>query len=189
VKARPPNETLPEDVPQGTFTPVLIFVIALPEEKDNCDPGVVPLDRLPRWCPVCRDTTIVGHGRRLRNAHDDRHERVWIRRGICQRCDATFTILPDWLVPLSHYGLRCRQQACERIAAGESAEQATPHCKDPARLTDSSTVRRWAWRRVLSVWCWAKTAAAAEYSLNLPTLLAWDLSVFCRILPLEAEGP
>jgi hypothetical protein len=34
--------------------------------------------------------------------------------------------LPDWLVPLGHYSLRCRQQAYERIAAGDSAEQARP---------------------------------------------------------------
>ena len=33
-------------------------------------------------------------------------------------CRKTFTILPDWLAPSGHYSLRCRQQACERIAAG-----------------------------------------------------------------------
>jgi hypothetical protein len=32
-------------------------------------------------------------------AHDDRLERIWIRRGICRPCNKTFTILPDWLVP------------------------------------------------------------------------------------------
>ncbi len=54
------------------------------------------------------------------------------------------------------YSLRCRQQACERIAAGDSVEQAAPHCKDPSRLPDPSTLRRWAQRRLLSVWCWVK---------------------------------
>ena len=57
------------------------------------------------------------------------------------------------------YSLHCRQQACERIAAGDSAEQAAPHCKDPSRLPDPSTVRRWAQRRLLSVWCWVKAGA------------------------------
>jgi len=31
-----------------------------------------PLDRLPRRYPVCRNNTIVGHARRLRQCHDDR---------------------------------------------------------------------------------------------------------------------
>ena len=47
-------------------------------------PGVIPLDLLPRRCPVCRDDTIIGHGRRLRQCHDDQHERIWVRRGICR---------------------------------------------------------------------------------------------------------
>ena len=41
------------------------------------------MDLLPRECPVCRGHTIIGHGRRFRQAHDDRHESIWVRRGIC----------------------------------------------------------------------------------------------------------
>jgi hypothetical protein len=141
------------------FTPAVILFIALPESKDNIDPGVVPLDLLPRRCPICGNCTIIGHGRRLRPAHDDRRECIWVRRGICLPCGKTFTILPAWLAPSGHYTLHCRQQACERIAAGESAEQAAPHCKDPTRLPDSSSVRRWAQRRWLSVWCWLTAGA------------------------------
>ena len=37
---------------------------------------------LPRQCPVCGDHTIIGHGRRLRQAHDDQHERMLVRRGL-----------------------------------------------------------------------------------------------------------
>jgi hypothetical protein len=114
---------------------------------------------------------------------------MWIRRGVCRRCNKTFTILPDWLVPSGHYSLPCRQQACERIAGGDSAEQATPHCKDPARLPDPSTLRRWVQRRVLSLWCWAKIAAAGKYFFAAPTILAWDVSAFCRMLRLEAKSP
>jgi hypothetical protein len=145
------------------------------------------LELLPRLCPVCRHDTIIGHGRRLRQAHDDQHERIWARRGICQPCRKTFTILPDWLAPSGHYSLRCRQQACERIGAGETAEQAAPHCKDPSRSPDASTVRRWAQRRLLSFWCWA--AAHRQHFLQAPTINAWDLSALCRILPLEARSP
>jgi hypothetical protein len=141
--------------------PDLPYRTARSKRQDR--PGVVPLDRLPRWCPVCEAATIIGHGRRLRQAHDHGHERLWIRRGICQQCSKTFTALPDWLVPSGHYSLRCRQQACERMAAGDSTEQATPHCKNPARLPDPSTLRRWVQRRVFSLWCWTSIAAAGKY--------------------------
>jgi hypothetical protein len=97
--------------------------------------------------------------------------------------------MPNWLVPLGHYSLRCRQQACENLAAGNSVEQAAPHCKDPARLPDASTLRRWARRRMLSLWCWARVATARKYLFAVPTILAWDLSASCRMLRLEAKSP
>jgi hypothetical protein len=151
--------------------------------------GVIPLDLLPRRCPVCRHDTITGHGRRLRQCHDDRHQGIWVRRGICEPCGKTFTILPDWLAPSARYSLPCRQEACERIAAGDSAEQAAPHCKDPTHLPDSSTVRRWAYRRLLSLWCWIKLGVKNQPFLRTPTILAWDLGAVCRILPIEARSP
>jgi len=92
--------------------------------------------------------------------------------------------LPDWLAQSAHYTLRCRQQACERISAGDSLEQAAPHCQDPARLPDPSTVRRWVRRRLFSVCWWVKTGATSEHVLRAPTILAWDLSALCRNLPL-----
>jgi Domain of unknown function (DUF6431) len=151
--------------------------------------GVVALEHLPRRCPVCETATIISHGKRLRQAHDDTHERMWIRRGICKRCKKTFTVLPDWLAPFGHYSLRCRQQACERIAIGDCAEQAAPHCQDPARLPDATTVRRWIQRRVFSLWCWLRTAAAAGYIFTAPTIFAWDLRASYRMLRIEAKSP
>jgi uncharacterized protein DUF6431 len=97
---------------------------------------VIPLECLRRRCPVCHYDTIIGHGRRRRQCHDDQHECIWVRRGLCEPCGKTFTILPDWLAPAGHYSLHCRQQSCERIAAGDSTEQAAPHCKDSTRLPD-----------------------------------------------------
>jgi hypothetical protein len=114
---------------------------------------------------------------------------MWARRGICRPCRKTFTILPDSLAPFGHYSLRCRQQACERIAAGNSMEQAAPHCKDPSRLPDPSTLRRWAQRRLLSVCCWAKVVAIGAHFLRTPTILAFDFSAIRRILPIEARSP
>ena len=75
-----------------------------------------PLHLLPRRCPLCGDDTIIGHGQRRKQAHDQCHDWIWVRRGICPPCSKTFTILPDWLAPSGHFSLRCRQQACESIA-------------------------------------------------------------------------
>jgi hypothetical protein len=85
--------------------------------------------------------------------------------------------------------LHCRQQACELIAAGDSVEQASPHCKDPSRSPDPSTLRRWAQRRLLSVRCWLKVGTIGLHFLRAPTIVAWDLSALCRILPIEASSP
>jgi hypothetical protein len=93
------------------------------------------------------------------------------------------------MAPGGHYSLHCRQQSCERIAAGDSTEQAAPHCRDSTRLPDSSTVRRWARRRLISVWCWIKTAVKDLHFLQTPTIAAWDLGALCRILPIEARSP
>jgi hypothetical protein len=97
--------------------------------------------------------------------------------------------LPDWLAPSGHFSLHCRRQACERIAAGDTVEQATPQCKDPSRSPDASTVRRWAHRRLTSLWCWLFAGTSGRQFLRAPTIVAWDLAVFHRILPFEARSP
>ena len=151
---------------------------------------MIPLHLLPRVCPMCQHATIIGHGRRLRSAHDERHERIWVRRGRCAPCRTTFTVLPDWLAPSGHYSLHCRQQSCERITEGYSAEQPGPDCKDASRCPDSSSVRRWAQRRVLSLCCWFTTAMDKRIQfLRPPTIFVWDLGAVGRILPIEARSP
>jgi hypothetical protein len=149
--------------------------------------GVIPLTLLPRQCPKCRRATIIGHGLRLRSAHDDRHEYIRVRRGRCPLCRVTFTILPDWLVPSGRYSLRCRQQACERLAVGFTVEEAAPDCRDPTRSPDATTLRRWGQRRLLSIWC--ALAAGLDRFLRPPTIVAWDLRAARRILPNEARSP
>jgi hypothetical protein len=92
-------------------------------------------------------------------------------------------------VPAGHFSLRCRQQSCERIAGGDSVEQAVPHCKNPSRSPDPSTLRRWAQHRLLTVCCWIRVAAIGVRLLRSPTIVAWDLNAACRILPVEARSP
>jgi len=189
VKAPPQIGTFAENGPAAGLHASRDSFYRTARSKRQHRPGVIPLDLLPRRCPVCQDHTIIGHGRRSRQAHDDRHERIWVRRGVCHPCNQTFTILPDWLVPSAPFSLRCRQQACENLAAGDSVEQAVPHCKDPSRMPDPSTLRRWAQRRLLSVCCWVKAGTAVAHFLRAPTTVAWDLSTICRILPIEARSP
>jgi hypothetical protein len=189
VKARPADRNSSRERSAAGLHASRDSLYRTARSKRQHRPGVIPLDRLPRRCPVCRNDTIIGHGRRSRQAHDEYHEHIWVRRGICHPCGKTFTILPDWLAPAAPFSLHCRQLACESIAAGASVEQSAPHCKDPSRSPDSSTLRRWARRRLLSVWCWLTAGARWEYFLRTPTIVAWDLSAACRILPIEASSP
>ena len=188
MKARPADRNLAGTVTAGLHTSRDSFYRTARDERQQ-RAGVIPLHLLPRRCPRCHNHSIVGHGRRLRLAHDDRHQQIWVRRGICRPCRKTFTILPDWLVPAAPFTLRCRQLSCERLAAGDSAEEAAPHCQDPSRSPDPSTLRRWAYRRLHGVWCWLKSGGRGPHFLRAPTILAWDLRAFCRILPIEARSP
>jgi len=148
---------------------------------------------MPRWCPMCRQTSIIGHGQRRKPAHDEQHDCVWVRRGLCRLCGTTFTVLPSWCVPYGHYTLRCRQQAWDALCNdGKGWEQATPLCQDPTRLPDPSTLRRWAWRRMTSLWCAAKaclSGLSVGKFLRAPTILAWDWPAASRNLLLEANAP
>jgi hypothetical protein len=152
-----------------------------------------PLGMLPRRCPLCGNQTIIGHGQRRKQAHDQVHDVICIRRGLCRPCHKTFTILPTWSPPSGHYSFQCRQQAAKRIEQPhDSWEQSAPIVKDPDRLPDPSTLRQWAARRLISLWSslYAGLWKALGWSfLNTPTILAWDFLAACRILRLEASTP
>jgi hypothetical protein len=54
-------------------------------------------------------------------------------------------------VPGALYNLPARQEALDRLAEGETLEASAPVCLDPDRIADSSTIRRWFWRRMASL--------------------------------------
>ncbi|HKW35281.1 MAG TPA: DUF6431 domain-containing protein [Candidatus Acidoferrum sp.] len=98
-----------------------------------------------RRCPVCECDSIIGHGRRRKQAHDEHHDWISIRRGRCPGCEKTFTFLPLLSLPYTHYSLLTRGQALQRRFVEHSSwEEATPTLKDPNRVPDPSTLRRWA---------------------------------------------
>jgi Domain of unknown function (DUF6431) len=97
-----------------------------------------------RRCPACERDSIIGHGRRRKQAHDAHHDWIGIRRGRCPGCGKTFTFLPLFSLPYTHYSLLTRCQALRRrFAEHRSLEEATPTLKDPNRMPDPSTLRRW----------------------------------------------
>jgi hypothetical protein len=156
----------------------------------------ISFQQMPRWCPLCQRASIIGHGQRRKPVHDGEQDYVWVRRGLCRLCGKTFTILPSWSPPYGHYSLHCRQQAWDTLCANSIGwEQAAPHCKDPARLPDPSTLRRWAWRRLISLccgakaWMWAPTVWRFVQFWQAPTILAWDWAAAGRMLLLEASSP
>jgi hypothetical protein len=97
-----------------------------------------------RRCPVCQHDSIVGHGRRGKQAHDESHDWIRVRRGICNECGTTFTLLPFFSLPYTHYSLLARGQALHRrFVEGRCWESAAPTVQDPNRVADPSTLRRW----------------------------------------------
>ena len=155
--------------------------------------NVFPLALLPRRCPHCGNKTIVGHGRRRKQAHDQRHDWIWVRRGRCPPCRKTYTIVPAWSPPYGHYSFHCRRDAWESVCAGRGSwEQPAPSLKDPDRLPDPTTLRRWACRRLLSLWgslaaFWSRQRC--QDFLRAPTILAWDWPAASRNLCLEVNFP
>ena len=137
---------------------------------------------LPRNCPACAAGTVIGHGRRNKQAHDAHHTRIRIRRGWCKRCGKTITVLPAWSLPYTHYSLAARREALQRYVEDRAPlEQAAPAVQDADRVADPSTLRRWFQRRLASWWncLW-------EVPLLTPTIFAWDWLASRRILIPEA---
>lgn len=137
ISARSP----PDRAPIAT-----IVFIALPaaQGKPGTDWAEVAAQTIIRRCPVCACDSIVGHGRRRKQAHDEYHDWIRIRRGFCNICGKTITFLPIFSLPYTHYSLIARSEALRRyFVDGCSWEAAAPPVKDPCRVADPSTLRRW----------------------------------------------
>jgi hypothetical protein len=123
---------------------ILFIPVSAPQNKleadwaEDCDKIIL------RQCPVCKHDSIIGHGRRRKQAHDEYHDWIEVRRGRCPGCGTTFTFLPLFSLPYTHYSLLARCQALwRRLVENCSWEKALPSLKDSNRLPDPSTVRRW----------------------------------------------
>jgi Domain of unknown function (DUF6431) len=130
---------------RSPFEVTILFVPASsgPEQlaaswADDCDQIII------RLCPICKRDSIVGHGHRRKQAHDEHHDWIGIRRGRCIKCGRTFTFLPVYSLPYTHYSLVARcHTLLRRFVEHCSWESAVSKFKDADRVPDSSTVRRW----------------------------------------------
>jgi Domain of unknown function (DUF6431) len=125
---------------------VTILFISLSATQYNLetDWAEASAEGILRRCPICSQDSIVGHGRRRKQAHDEDHDWIKIRRGVCNLCGKTFTFLPPFSPPYCHYSLIARSQSLRRhFVEGCGWETAAPTVKDPDRVADPSTLRRW----------------------------------------------
>jgi hypothetical protein len=122
-------------------------IIFIPFSPDQCKPGfdwAACSELLLRWCPLCLINSIIGHGWRCKQAHDDSHDWIKYRRGRCKLCKRTFSLLPAFSLPYTQYSLVARSQALRRrFLEHRSWEGAAQTLKDPDRLPDPSTRRLW----------------------------------------------
>ena len=96
---------------------VTILFIALSAAQNNLEADWAEAGGGPilRRCPICLCDSIIGHGRRRKQAHDEDHDWIQIRRGLCSQCGKTFTFLPPFSPPYCHYSLIARSQALRRF--------------------------------------------------------------------------
>src|SRR5207253_51537 len=128
-----------------SYRTILFIPLSVPPYKRETDWAASCAEVLLRRCPACERDSIIGHGRRCKQAHDEHHDWIGIRRGRCPGCGKTFTFLLLLSLPYTHYSLLTRCQALRRRSVEHcSWEQAMPTLKDPNRVPDSSTLRRWA---------------------------------------------
>ena len=125
---------------------VTILFISLSAAQYNlqAEGAKADAEAILRRCPICLRDSIIGHGRRRKQAHDENHDWIQIRRGRCPVCGKTFTFLPSFSPPYCHYSLMARSQALLRyFGEGCCWETAAPTVKDPHRVADPATLRRW----------------------------------------------
>jgi len=98
---------------QSPIATVVFISLSAAEGKLEADWAAPPAVIL-RQCPICRRDSIVGHGRRQKQAHDEHHDWIRVRRGRCSICGQTITFLPVFSLPYTHYSLIARSAALRR---------------------------------------------------------------------------
>jgi hypothetical protein len=128
----------------GQSAKCTIVFISLSAAQSKLEADWALTSGIVRRCPLCSRDSVVGHGWRQKQSHDEHHDWITIRRGICRPCGKTITFLPVFSLPYTHYSLITRSAALRRrFVEGCSWEAAAPPVKDPDRIPDSRTLSRW----------------------------------------------
>ena len=125
---------------RASITTILFIPLSAAQFNLQTDWAEASAEAILRRCPICGQDSIVGHGRRQKQAHDEHHDWIRIRRGRCPLCKKTFTFLPLFSPPYGHYSLIARSQALRRyFLEGCDWQAAAPAVQDPDRVADPST--------------------------------------------------
>jgi len=129
----------------GVRIDTIVFIpLSAAQSKRQADWAEAGSEAIVRRCPICLQDSVMGHGRRQKQAHDEHHDWIKIRRGVCNLCHTTITFLPAFSLPYTHYSLIARSEALRRyFVEGCGWDAAAPAVKDPQRVPDPSTLRRW----------------------------------------------
>jgi hypothetical protein len=123
---------------------ILFITLSAAQYNLEADWAEAGAEVILRRCPICSQDSIIGHGRRRKQAHDEHHDWIGIRRGRCRPCHKTFTFLPPFSPPYGQYSFIARSLALQRYFLDSySWEAAAPTVKDPDRVADPATLRRW----------------------------------------------
>ena len=105
---------------EAPFAVTILFIpVSAPLDKlatdwaEDCDKIVL------RLCPICKRDSIVGHGRRRKQAHDEHHDWIGIHRGRCAGCVPRFRLCPDRICILGKCNLYFRPE-CLGLAGTSS---------------------------------------------------------------------
>ncbi len=129
---------------RAPITTIVFISLSTAQGNLESDWAEAAAEVIIRRCSVCLHDSVVGHGRRCKQAHDAHHDWIKIRRGVCRSCGKTITFLPLFSLPYTYYSLIARSEALRRYFVDHcSAEAAAPRLKDPNRGADPSTLRRW----------------------------------------------
>jgi len=141
---------------------------------EDCDEIIL------RRCPVCERDSIVGHGRRRKQAHDKHHDWIWIHRGRCADCGTTFTFLPVFSLPYTHYSLVARSQAL-RLRFAE-------HCSWKRLCRTSRILTACRTRRQCGAGRAAWTALSSRFPFSARPSRAWLIGCLAVVRFLTRRG-
>jgi hypothetical protein len=115
-------------------TTILFIPLSAAQHNLESDWAAAAEEVILRQCRcVCRTPSSATVGGA--NRHDEDHDWIGIRRGVCHLCGKTFTFLPLFSPPYTHYSLIARSQALRRyFLEGCSWETAAPSVRDPDRV-------------------------------------------------------